>query len=269
MVGNRNLMMMEAYISHGIINFTRVQKVGGPVRSTHFFIWNKLDIDSLIILSIIILNKTIVRFTWKQAMPKVTEAYLDTRRQQIIEAAYRCFARKGFHQTTMREILSEAGLSAGAIYHYFKSKEEIIEASFVYDYQRGLEVFEAAAEDPDPAVAIDHLLDFFYHGLESAAALGADRVNIQGWGEALVNPNLFAPLRETLEAFRDRLQQAIRHGQEQGVFNKSVNSAAAAEVILSSYLGLYLQKAFLSDLDVEKYKEAFLAMLHGKFSSEH
>src|SRR5512141_1828028 len=88
-------------------------------------------------------------------MPKVTEEYADTRRRQIIDAAYRCFARKGFHQTTMRDIYAETGLSAGAVYNYFKSKEEIIEASFIFDYQRGRPVFEQAAGNPDPMTAID------------------------------------------------------------------------------------------------------------------
>ena len=200
-------------------------------------------------------------------MPKVTDEYLDTRRQQIIDAAYRCFARKGFHQATMRDIYAEAGLSAGAIYHYFKSKEEIIEASFIYDYQRGLPVFERAANDLDPIVAIDHLIDFFYEGLESAAALGADRVNIQGWGEALVNPRLLAPLRESLRDFRDLLGRLIRRGQAAGAINQDVDPEAAGEVFLSSYLGLYLQKAFLPDLDVRRYKDVVLTLFHGTFAN--
>ena len=198
-------------------------------------------------------------------MPKVTEEYLDTRRQQIIAAAYRCFSRKGFHQATMRDIYAEAGLSAGAIYHYFKSKEEIIEASFIFDYQRGLPVFEQAAEEPDPMAAIEHLLSFFYQGLESAAALGADRVNIQGWGEALVNPRLLSPLRESLLAFKGQLERLIRNGQATGAINPDIDPGAVGEVFLSSYLGLYLQKAFIPDLDVERYKGAVMAIFHGDF----
>ena len=77
-------------------------------------------------------------------MPKVTEAYSAARRQQIIDAAYRCFARKGFHQATMRDIYAEANLSAGAVYHYFDSKAAIIQASFEFDYERSLALFDAA-----------------------------------------------------------------------------------------------------------------------------
>lgn len=200
-------------------------------------------------------------------MPKVTEAYTDTRRQQIMDAAYRCFARKGFHQATMREIYSEAGLSPGAVYHYFKSKEEIIEASFIFDYQRSLPVFERAAREADPIAAIDQLIGFFYEGLESAAVLGADRVNIQGWGEALVNPGLLVPLQETFREFQRLLGSVIRRGQAAGQINAEIDPDAAGEVILSSYLGLYLQKAILPDMDVRPYKAAVLALIHGTFLS--
>ena len=200
-------------------------------------------------------------------MPKVTEDYLDQRRQQIIDAAFRCFARKGFHQATMRDIYAEAGLSAGAIYHYFSSKEEIIKASFIFDYQRGLPLFQQAAEDPDPLSAISRLLDFFYAGLESAAALGADRVNIQGWAEALVNPQLLPPLRESLQAFREELSKLVRRGQAIGVVNPILDPEAVGEVILSSYFGLYLQKAFQPELDIAKYKAAVLSLFNGSFKS--
>src|SRR5512133_1186992 len=199
-------------------------------------------------------------------MPKVTEAYTETRRQQIIEAAYRCFARKGFHQTSMRDIYAEAGLSPGAIYHYFESKDDIIEASFSFDHQRSLPVLQEAMDDPDPLVAIDRLIRFFYAGLESAAVLGANRVNIQGWAEALVNPRLLDPLQKTFYDFRERLAQVIRRGQAAGAIDPSIDPEAAGEVILSSYLGLYLQKAIIPDLAIQPYQEVVLALLRGRFT---
>ncbi len=83
-------------------------------------------------------------------MPKVTQEHSLARRQQIIDAAYRCFSRNGFHQTSMRDIYQEAGLSAGAVYHYFESKHEIIAGSFDFDYERSRGMFNAAAESEDP-----------------------------------------------------------------------------------------------------------------------
>ena len=52
-------------------------------------------------------------------MPKVTEAHLEARRQQILDAASACFSRQGFHQTTMQGICREVDLSPGAVYRYF------------------------------------------------------------------------------------------------------------------------------------------------------
>lgn len=199
-------------------------------------------------------------------MPKVTQQHSDARRRQIIDAAYRCFARKGIHQASMRDICAEAGLSAGAIYTYFKSKEDIIEASFAFDHQRSLPLFDNAAKAPDPMAAIDELIDVFFAGLQSAAELGADRVNIQGWGEALVNPKLMTPLRETMRDFPKMLARLIRRAQKAGVIDPKIDAEAAGQFILSTYFGLYLQKAFVPDLNVKKYRAVVHAMLHGEFA---
>ena len=48
------------------------------------------------------------------------------RRAEILEAAQRCFVRSGFHQTSMQEICTEAGMSPGNLYRYFPSKEALI-----------------------------------------------------------------------------------------------------------------------------------------------
>ena len=61
-------------------------------------------------------------------MPKVTQQYRDARRDQILGAARRCFLRDGFHSTSMQDLFAEAGLSAGAVYRYFASKDEVIVA---------------------------------------------------------------------------------------------------------------------------------------------
>ena len=51
-------------------------------------------------------------------MPRVDDGYLEARRSQIMDAAITCFAREGFHRTTMQDIIAETGLSAGAICRY-------------------------------------------------------------------------------------------------------------------------------------------------------
>lgn len=194
-------------------------------------------------------------------MPKVTEAHSAARRQEIIDAAYRCFARKGFHQTTMREIYAEANLSPGAIYHYFDSKDAIIRASFEFDSQRGMALFEAARLRDDPIQALRELIDFFYRGLESAAALSAPRVNVQGWGEALVNPPLHDTLRQVFDQNLEALKQIIFTAQARGEINPALDPATVARILLSLYYGLELQLALYGKVDVEQYAAAVKTLL--------
>ena len=61
-------------------------------------------------------------------MPKVTAAHRESRREQILLAAWKCFSSNGFHSTSMADVIREAGLSAGAVYLYFRSKDDIIVA---------------------------------------------------------------------------------------------------------------------------------------------
>ena len=59
-------------------------------------------------------------------MPKLKPEVQTARREHILDAAEHCFARTGFHRTTMHDICREAGVSPGALYVYFDSKEALI-----------------------------------------------------------------------------------------------------------------------------------------------
>jgi len=71
------------------------------------------------------------------------------RRSEILDAAARCFARAGFHQTSMQTICAEAGMSPGNVYRYFRSKEAIIAAISERDLAQAAADFEAVDKAPD------------------------------------------------------------------------------------------------------------------------
>ncbi len=81
--------------------------------------------------------------------PKVSEEYLEDRRNQILNAAVATFSRNGFHQTTIEDIRLEAGLSRGAVYHYFKTKEDIIDAIRERSARQVEAIFVRSAEADD------------------------------------------------------------------------------------------------------------------------
>lgn len=80
------------------------------------------------------------------------------RREEILDAAQRCFARSGFHQASMQEICTEAQMSPGGLYRYFASKEAIISGIAERDRADVAEQFREMREAPD-----------FFAGLEAAA----------------------------------------------------------------------------------------------------
>ena len=87
---------------------------------------------------------------------KRSSAVLD-RRQQILEAAMLCFAKCGFHQTSMHDISAEAGISVGLIYRYFKNKEEVIAALAAEHKKEIAELLERAGQAPTLLEAMEIL----------------------------------------------------------------------------------------------------------------
>src|SRR5437870_13659978 len=61
-------------------------------------------------------------------MPKVVPEYKEEAKSRILEAANKVFAEKGYHEATMDDIAKRLGVSKGAIYLYFSSKEDLFEA---------------------------------------------------------------------------------------------------------------------------------------------
>src|SRR5215831_19269958 len=62
-------------------------------------------------------------------MPRITEEHREARREQILDAARACMLEHGLEAVSMEMIIARSGLSTGAVYRYFKGKDEIIEAA--------------------------------------------------------------------------------------------------------------------------------------------
>ena len=73
-----------------------------------------------------------------------TERPAVDKRRQILDAAVRVFARQGFHQTRVSDIADEAGVAYGLVYHYFRSKDEVLDELFVERWSLLLAAIEEA-----------------------------------------------------------------------------------------------------------------------------
>ncbi len=82
-------------------------------------------------------------------MPKLSAEQQESRSSRILDAAELCFAKQGFHRTSMQDICRQAGVSAGALYLYFDSKEALIEGISARNRDEVLQSFSHLAEASD------------------------------------------------------------------------------------------------------------------------
>ncbi len=173
-------------------------------------------------------------------MPKVTEAHLEARRQQILDAAWACFALKGYHQTTMQDICEECGLSPGAIYRYFASKEEIRRATFDRYQQMARAVLEEARSQA--ATPLDTLqvigqtmwLSFFSDPMFETTT----RVQIDTWPEIIRDEALLDSSREELTFWRTVVAQLLSEAKELGQLKAGVDPGSLAALFICAHEGL-------------------------------
>src|SRR5579859_1210200 len=182
-------------------------------------------------------------------MPKISEAQRETRRQQILDAALRCFARDGFHNTTTADIVRESGISQGALYLYFATKDDVIVA-LADDRQQGNALVSALVEgEPDPVEGLWLLLELHGRSLADPRREDIRRVTIQGWAEALRNPGIHASITTTTATVRREIIRLIERGQRAGKFRPEVEPEAVAEVLMATFQGLTLQAAWGQQID--------------------
>ncbi|MFQ5472230.1 MAG: TetR/AcrR family transcriptional regulator [Dehalococcoidia bacterium] len=196
-------------------------------------------------------------------MPKVTEEHLQARRQQILDGAASCFADRGFHQTTMNDICQATDLSPGAIYRYFNGKEEIIEAMVDERRRQGMEHMKRAEERTDTIQALEETARVFFAKLEDPQGCALD---IAIWSEAQSNPAVRARLRDSTREIRSAIATVVKQVQEHGIINPALDPEAVAEVHISFFEGLVLQRAIDPEVDIWKYLEVVRAITYGEFS---
>ena len=181
-------------------------------------------------------------------MPKVSEEHLAARRRQILDAALVCFSRGGFHQTSMQQIFEESGLSPGAVYRYFKGKEEIVQA-IAEETLRGFGATLEAGPRGRPVEMLERILDTI-----DAFELRDQRLRLalQVWGEAMVNPGLAVFVRDAIDGLRKRIAAELDCADPQGT----------ARVLVALAQGCVAQRdLYGDDFDPDEFRAAAVALV--------
>ena len=193
-------------------------------------------------------------------MPRVSAAYLRGRREEILAAAVRCFARDGFHRTTMHDVAREAALSSGALYRYFTSKASMVAAIASRHHAADRRTLRAAAKG-DVRQGLRRIAGEMIGRLADPAEREWRRVTVQLWSEALRDERLMRVVRGGLEAPLATLASLVRRGQREGTLSPDLDPKATARAAAAIFQGLVLQQAWDPELDVAAGVRAAEALL--------
>ncbi len=199
-------------------------------------------------------------------MTKVTQAHIDARTEEILGAAMKTFAHKGVVDTTMQEIAAEAGLSAGAIYRYYPSKEHLLRAVFADCTQQNETTFDQVAASTDsPCEAIGDVGRAAWAKLKSEGSREELILSLESTLAAVRQPEeLGAERREMLNALIEMLEGLIRQAQAVGEIDAGVDSRALASTLLACHLGSGLLLLQLGDsVDTDAVFSILMRMLPG------
>ena len=192
-------------------------------------------------------------------MPKVSDEHRAARREEIIDAALRAFTRNGYQRTSMADIISESGLSAGAIYGYFEGKQDLLYAVAVRVLdQRRAEIAAAGVDHvPSPSKFISIVL-------QSIVNAGLNPVVIQLWGEATVDPTLRPIVQRVFARMHETILVALRAwgaAQPGRLPDDPAEVDAIARAMVSFGPGFLLQSQLVDDFDAAAFIRAIPAVM--------
>ena len=198
-------------------------------------------------------------------MPKITDTQRESRRQQILDAALRCFSRDGFHNTTTADIVRESGVSQGTLYLYFATKDDIIVA-LADDRRHGEALLSALAEgEQDPVEGLALLLELYGRSLNDPGRFDLRRVSVQGWAEALRKPAIQASIVGNTRAVQAQVARLIERGQQAGRIRTDIEPTALARTLAAVFQGLTLQATLGEAFDLQAIGHVIGEMLRGLF----
>ncbi len=201
-------------------------------------------------------------------MPRITDERREARREQVLEAARACLQEHGLEAVSMEMIIARSGLSTGAVYGYFKGKDEIINAVVTEGTAAMGRQLTPILKDPEPLP----LPEFMEQLLRTIVAFGQHKrdgidrllVSLHGWSHSQSNPELTAPTRAAYRRQRELFAETVRRWQAAGTFDPGADPDGVAQLLESITLGFVAQRALAGDADVQAHVDALQVLTSGQ-----
>jgi AcrR family transcriptional regulator len=200
-------------------------------------------------------------------MARVSQEHLDARRRQILDGASLCFARNGFHATSMQDVLKEVDLSAGAVYRYFSGKDELIGAIVAEVLDAVRDTYERAARETPPPLpdvlisrALAQLRELKPDVLDDGEWI-FPRLMIQVWGETLRNEELSAIMRTGYDQVRAAWAKLVESYKAAELMPEDADADAMARTMIALAQGFAAQLAVFGAAPPETLRDGLRALM--------
>jgi TetR/AcrR family transcriptional regulator, repressor for uid operon len=190
-------------------------------------------------------------------MRKGDPVKFEEKRQEILEGAARCFMRDGFRGASISTICAEAQISPGHLYHYFPSKEAIIEAMAATHLESIRARFSQLADKKDAIAVITAELQRSRKGASS----GEQALILDLMAEAGRNPAIAKIVHSHTRAIRGLLAETLRNGQATGGIDPNLDVELAAYILINLMDGSKILRIRDPKIDTQKCDEMLATMI--------
>ena len=203
-------------------------------------------------------------FILGERMPKLSDAQQEERRARILDAAERCFARSGFHRTTMQDICKEAGVSPGALYIWFASKEALIAGISSRNRDEVLASFSALANADDFAAGMAQVLESCILNQPAEKSV----LCLEIGAESTRNPVVAETLTRFDETVSAALADLLDMAEREGRIKPSMPTKDLAQAMHVIADGLFWRRAVQPDFDAKSAGRVLLTLVAAALSEK-
>jgi TetR/AcrR family transcriptional regulator, fatty acid metabolism regulator protein len=190
------------------------------------------------------------------------------KRQLLLDAAVRVFARKGYHAARVGDIAEEAGVAYGLLYHYFDSKEAVLRSVFRETWRALIETIKSVEEvEDEPREQLRKVAEILLRSWHRDPDLV--RVLVL---EVTRSQHLAGEMDEIVESFR-AIQEIVERGQADGSIRPDLDARLASYVFYGAIdellTGWVLGRLPDSDEDLARTEHTVVEIVTGGLASEH
>ncbi|WP_203930241.1 TetR/AcrR family transcriptional regulator [Virgisporangium ochraceum] len=193
-------------------------------------------------------------------MPRVSAEHLAARRQQILDAARRCFVTDGFHATSMQQVIAEAGLSVGAVYRYFPSKSDLI-LGIAEQLAEGITGQLRSIADAQERSLVDVMESAIGVVDANTGPDGALPMAVQVWAEAQRDPVLRDLAQRIYGQIVEVYVRIAGRAAARGELPAGADPAAVGPALAALVVGYGLLKLLTGTVELDTYRAGVRAIL--------